>query len=316
MSVPFPLLQSRPGRVHPCSWFRSGLAGTVLARFAIVLSLLTAVRSASAAEPVRLTHDGHLKQRPARSPDGSQLVFTRHRGATIFLYVLDTSTGAERRLTTREAPEYDAVFSPDGKDLLFAFDKTVPNQGDIEVYRLRLENGELTPLAVTRNTLSHEEWPAWSPDGKRFAFTSTRDGNQELYVMSADGGEWTRLTSHPAIDAHPAWSPDGNSIAFATDRWGDLELALIDPDGAHLRRLTDSPGLDDYPAWSPDGARLAFTSNRDGNLEIYASDAQGRNPVNLTRDSAIDNFPAWSPDGRLTWVSNRDGGFEVYVTAP
>ena len=274
--------------------------------------------SASAVEPevIRLTTDGHLKQRPAWSPDGLQMVFARHRGDSIFLFLRDTTTGKEERLTSHTFPEYDAVFSPDGQELLLSSDSISPGQGDIDVSRIGMTDRTLVPLATTQGALSHEESPSWSPDGKRFAFTSTRHGNQELYVAEIKGGEWCRLTEDPAIDAHPSWSPDGKTIAFSTSRWGDLEIALIEPDGSNLRRLTDSKGLDDYPAWSPDGRQISFTSNRDGNLEIYVQPLEGSDPAgpvqNVTRHPAIDNFPAWSPDGRISFVSNRDDGFDLY----
>lgn len=282
-----------------------------------VVAVIVLFQSVVAAEPdlIQLTADGHLKQRPCWSPDGKQVVFARHQGATIFLFLRDLKTGQEERLTSSNSPEYDAVFSPEGMSLLLAFDKTSPNQGDLEVYRLALADRKLTPLAVTQGALSHEESPCWSPDGKRFAFTSTKHGNQELYVADVAGGDWLRLTNDAAIDAHPSWSPDGKTIAFATNHWGDLEIALINPDGSNLRRLTQSKGLDDYPAWSPDGRQLAFTSNRDGNLEIYVQPLDGP-AMNVTRHEAIDNFPAWTPDGRVGFVSNRDGGFDLYSAAP
>lgn len=271
--------------------------------------------TAGAADVVRITDDGLLKQRPQWSPDRGSVVFARHQGTNIALYRRELTTGKEERLTNHDAPEYDAVFMPDGKSLVFAYDKTSPNQGNIDVYRVNLADKMLTPMATNQGKLSHEESPSVSPAGKHIAFTSTRDGNQELYSMPVAGGEWTRLTSDPAIDAHPAWSPDGKTIAFATNRWGDLEIALIEQDGTNLRRLTNSPGLDDYPAWSPDGRFLAFTSNRDGNFEIYVARGDGSDAKNITRSKGIDNFPTWIGPSRIGFVSNRDNGFDIYTTA-
>lgn len=275
------------------------------------LALLAARLGAS--EPVRLTSDGHLKQRPAWFPDNRQLVFARHEGSTIFLYVLDTETGEERRLTSRSDPEFDAVPAPDGKALLLSINNVSPNQGDIDIHRLMVDAAETEPVAVTGAALSHEEWAAWSPGGARIAYTSTRDGNVEIYCADPDGGNVVRLTNDPAIDAHPCWTPDGAAIAFSTNRWGDLEIALIAPDGSGLRRFTDSRGLDDYPAFSPDGRWLAFTTNRSGQLDIAVADVATGEIAWSTGDEAIDNFPSWAPDGRLTFVSSRDGGFDIYV---
>lgn len=290
------------------------VATLTLLHAALVSRDMTADEPHPIAEATRVTNDGYFKQRPAWSPDGKQVLFARHRGATIYLWLRNLESGKEERLTNTEHPEYDAVFSPNGKELLFAYDKASPNQGDIEVHRLDLETQKPAPVAVTEGSLSHEESPCWSPDGKQIAFTSTRHGNQELYVATRDGKEPLRLTSDPAVDAHPSWSPDGKRIVFSTNRWGDLELASIAPDGTGLTRLTTSPGLDDYPAWSPDGKRIAFTSNRDRNLEVYVLDPKTGREENVSQSSAIDNFPAWTPDGRLGFVSNRDAGFDIYVT--
>ncbi len=279
----------------------------------LVAGLMSCAALASAAEPVRLTADGHLKQRPAFSPDGEFVTLARHEADRILLYERRLATGEESRLTDGDGPEFDAVYAPDGSSLLYAFDRVSTNQGNIDVHLWRRESRESENVIDDGGKLTHEESPCWSPDGSHIAWTSTRDGNQELYVSLPDGSDIVRLTSDPAIDAHPAWSPDGSQIAFATNRWGDLEIAVISPDGSSLRRLTDSPGLDDYPAWSPDGNQLAWMSLRDGNPEIYVARRDGSHPRNVTRNPAIDNFPAWTPGGELGFVSNRDGGYDLYL---
>src|SRR5437764_9284296 len=114
-------------------------------------------------EPVRITRDGLFKQRPAWSPDGKLLAFSRHRGEKIFVFLCKPDGSDERRLTQRTDPEYDAVWSPDGKRLALAIDKASPNQGDMDVYTVDVAGKDLRPVAVTMGQLSHEESPAWSP---------------------------------------------------------------------------------------------------------------------------------------------------------
>jgi len=241
------------------------------------------------------------------------VVFARHTQTNVTLFVLDIESGKERPLTGSEHPQYDATFSPDGQELVLAHDKSSPNQGDIDVCRVPLSGEPLMPVVGSGEKLSHEESPTWSPDGQWLAYTSTFEGNQELYVIRKDGKERRRLTTHAGLDAHPTWSPDGERIALATDRWGDLEIATVDIHGGNLQRVTESVGFDDYPAWSSDGAQLAFTSNRDGNFEIYVCDKTGQNPRNVSQDAEFDSFPTWTKKGELGFISARDGGFDVYV---
>jgi TolB protein len=262
-----------------------------------------------------LTHDGHFKQRPCWSPDGQRLLFTRHARASLRLYLRSIATGEEVRVTEAQETEQDAEFSPDGREIAFTINQPGFTQSDVNVHRLTLSDKTQTPVSGTEGQLSHEEYPTWSPDGAWIASTSTRDGNQELYVCRIDGSERRRLTSDPAHDAHPHWSPDGALIALATDRWGDLELAVIRPDGGGLRRLTYSRGIDDFPAWSPDGLRLAFVSQRDGDREVYVLERDGGEPRRRTFNPGRDEAPCWSPDGRLTIVSQHADGFDIFIEA-
>ena len=93
--------------------------------------------------------------------------------------------------------------------------------------------------------------PAWSPDGTRMAFNSSSDGNEDIYVMNADGSGQTRLTNNPAEDFFSAWSPDGSRIAFASDRDGNPDVYVINTDGSGITRLTNNLASDLHPSWSP-----------------------------------------------------------------
>jgi hypothetical protein len=150
--------------------------------------------------------------------------------------------------------------------------------------------------------------PAWSPDGNKIAFGSSRDGGWDIYVMNDDGSGITRLTSESARDDEPAWSPDGTRIAFTSDRDGDFEIHVMNADGSGVIKLTDHPAQDGNPAWSPDGSRIAFTSDRDGNNELYVMNADGTGTVRLTNvtDEAI--HPEWSPDGQKILFTRTEAG--------
>ena len=261
----------------------------------------------------KLTSDGLYKQRPAWSPVGSQVCYARHEGSKILLWLLDLKTNKSQRITSREMPEYDASWSPDGKQLVFSCVAFAGGQGNVDLCTISIEKPESKHLLGDSGKLSHEESPAWSPDGKQIALTSTRDGNQEVYVIDRDGQNLKRITSDPGLDAHPAWTPDGRHLLFATNRWGDFEIARVDVQGENVERLTHSRGLDDYPACSPDGEWIAFLSNRTGQYDVFVMPRANGEARNVSQDPGIDNFPAWTRQGDLSWVSNRDGGFEIYL---
>ena len=151
------------------------------------------------------------------------------------------------------------------------------------------------------------------PISGRIAFESRRDGNGEIYVMSADGSGQINLTNDHGTDFSPSWSPDGASIAFVSLRGSNADIYVMSADGSGQTNLTNDPGDDLLPAWSPDGARIAFVSDRDGNEEIYVMSADGSGQTNLTNDPAADWAPSWSPDGaRIAFYSKRDGNWEIY----
>jgi hypothetical protein len=179
-----------------------------------------------------------------------------------------------------------------------------------QIYVMRSDGSD--PVKLT-HVNSNNTSPIWSPDGRKIAFVSDRDGNREVYTMNADGNEPINLTQNAAEDWTPTWSPDGKRIAWASFRDHNWEIYAMNADGTAPVRLTNNTASDYDPAWSPDGRTIAFVSNRDGNLEIYTMDADGKNQKRFTNHPATDQAPAWSADGRqIFWESYRDGNMEIY----
>ena len=154
----------------------------------------------------------------------------------------------------------------------------------------------------------------------KIAFTSTRDGNEEIYVMDGDGRNQRRVTVNPALDRDPAWSPDGKKIAFVSNRNNvnkdHKQIWVIDADGKNPIRLTDGL-VDSYPDWSPDGTKIVYDAHLHPDEHhvapagITVMDADGKDKRLLTREGA---HPTWSPDGeRIAFIAGKNPGDDAQI---
>ena len=125
------------------------------------------------------------------------------------------------------------------------------------------------PSVKLTEAKGNDAFPAISADGKRIAFSSKRDGNTEIYIMSGDGGNQQRLTSNPAVDYGPSFSPDGNKLLFVSDREGNDEIYLYDLAAKNETRLTYSKSDDWLPCFSPDGQEVFWVSDRSGRYAVW-----------------------------------------------
>jgi TolB protein len=151
-----------------------------------------------------------------------------------------------------------------------------------------------------------------SPEG-RIAFSSSKDGSPELYVMSLDGSDLKKLTRSFGIDVSPVFSPDGSQIAFVSDRGGSPQIYIMDSDGTRLRRLTFEGSYNTSPVWSPDGKWIAFVGRKDSNNQIFMIKLAGSDLRQLTYNGNNEN-PTFSPDGMfLAFDSDRDGDKGIYL---
>jgi TolB protein len=152
---------------------------------------------------------------------------------------------------------------------------------------------------------------AWSPDGRKIAFASTRDGDSDVYVMDAEASEsavnLTTIANEPVtrFDGQPVFSPDGTRLALTSSRDGNFDIYVMRAEAESPLNVptnltnTSAPANSRWPAWSPDGNKIAFWlgagTGFGSDAEIYQMDVDGTDPINLTNWPGGDITPDWGP---------------------
>lgn len=188
------------------------------------------------------------------------------------------------------------------------------------IWTVPRSGGKATLLVLGQDQNSR---PIFSPDGSEIAFTGRYDGNTDVYVVSAGGGEPRRLTWHPGADVAVGWTPDGKSILFHSprDTVRDLDkLFLVDARGGPARELPLPSGI--AGSFSPDGARLAYEpisqweeawkQYRGGQTSrIWLADLATSHVTPIPRPNSNDRDPMWI-GGSVYFLSDRDGPITLY----
>ena len=207
------------------------------------------------------------------------------------------------QLTEAAGEETAPSLSPDGSSFAYASRR----RGSWDVYVQRV--GGRTAIPVAADPDRDENWPTFSPDGQRIAFSES-DDDGGIFIVGSTGESVNRLTD---FGFNPTWSPDGNQVAFATQevgspyvRSGPSNLWVVDLGGGEPRQVYEGDAV--QPAWSPSGRRIAFWQNVGGQRDLATIDVEGGSVAVLLNDVPLDWSPAWSPDGRFLYFSSDRGG--------
>ena len=231
--------------------------------------------------------------------------------------------------------------SPDGRYVAYQVQKTnwEENAFETEIWIARADSGDTYRLTNSKKSNSN---PVWSPDSKRLAFISDRDGKRQIYIIAPAGGEAIQLTNVETSVSGMSWSPDGSSIAFTAadpeskvrkdrkERYGEYEVVQSDYSFTHLWTIGVPSGAIEKKAepvrltegssfsvngfsWSPDSMRIAFSAAKDPDLsssatgDVYVITVGDKSFKRIVDTAGPDGNPVWSPDGRQIAYQTANG---------
>jgi len=142
----------------------------------------------------------------------------------------------------------------------------------------------------------------------KIVFTSDRDGNPEIYLMDADGGNALRLTNNKAYDDQPSLAPKGDLVVFVSNRDGNNDLYLMDTEGKNIKRLTRTDYSEMDPRFTPDGEAVTFTTMAKGDKDVAMINLATGEVETLVGDEGDQFMATLAPDGSgaLVYVEGTD----------
>lgn len=254
----------------------------------------------------------YLIEAPDWTPDGKYLIYNSEG----LIYKLPVNSSGEPELIDTGFAtrcNNDHLMSPDGK-LMAISHRSLPD-GRPTIFVLPGEGGE--PKQVTPSLPSYMH--GWSPDGKMLTYCANRNGEMDVYTISIDGTNETRLTTSEGLNDGPEYSPDGEYIWFNSMHTGLMQIWRMKTDGSEQTQITfDEDRNSWFPHMSPDGKNVVYIAYRKGNLEphehlrykhveIRMVPATGGKPQTLIKlfgGQGTFNVNSWAPDSkRFAFVS-------------
>lgn len=257
-----------------------------------------------------------------------QIAFASARTGIPQVYIINLDTTGLTMLTNMEEGACQPSWSPDGSQIVFISPCQARGEFYENTYRnssLYIMNADGSGQKTLTTTPGSDFDPAWSPDGKRIAFTSLRDGKKDIYLLDIETGVTIRLTTASGDvqeNSQPSWSPNGKQIAYTVRRFNAYQVWVMDDTGQGNVQLARSGQdfWDYFPVWSRDGQTILFNQRnlpptvvRPWLMSLRYEDRGAKSPIRLDLPRPIEDAE-FSPDGLWLAYEGRDnkGNRDVY----
>jgi Tol biopolymer transport system component len=264
----------------------------------------------------RLTNHEQGAVSPTWSPDGLTIAFVEPGDENQTLYFIDVLSGQlETEFDVGLSGVANPAWSTVGDVIAFTAVNSAEKE-DRDIFAITIGQEIIVNLT---NHPSNDDHAAWTHDGARIAFQTNRDGNNDIYIMNANGSLQTPITVDRADDIEPDWSGDGRQIVFSSNRDGAYQLHIISENGSEPTVVAPVLADDRQANWSeppkPVGDVILYSSSTlaaDPNL--FTIDLPDLTKRQLASLEGTDSAPAWSPDAsKIAFASDASGEFEIYV---
>ncbi len=236
---------------------------------------------------------------PAWTQDGHALIYSSNRDGSK-LWRIGVSSGSPTELDEVGEQVWNPAVARVGNRL--AYQKIT---SPLNIWQIDIGAGHLDPAHVlVSSTTGTNVGAQFSPDGKKLAFTSDRNGSMEVWISNRDGSDPLQVTT-VRLAGTPRWSPDGKSIAFDVN-WKDRgSIYVLRMDGGVPRAVVQDAYSNVVPSWSRDGRWIYFASNRTGSWQVWKTPLDGGPSVQVTMQGGF--APFLSRDGSTLFYAKNDG---------
>jgi TolB protein len=250
-----------------------------------------------------LTDEGSYCINPVIIPKGGQFhkdcfLYVSYKAGQPKIFIASKQEGKGKRVVDIRGNQMLPAISKQRDKMAFVCDAS--GRTDLFIQSLDPQNGRTsTPQQIFSYPRSSQGSPTFSPDGKKIAFVSDKDGAPRIYVIPAEvkktRSQAQLLTKKNKENTCPCWSPDGTKLAYSAKTEGVRQIWIYDLETGEERQLTAGPGNKENPCFAPNSLHLVFNSTDDACSDLYIVNLQQPDAVKITKGPGKKHYPAWGP---------------------